>query len=111
MFLGWYDTTLSCYIYCLKIQLILRVQDTVFEHNCDYPFLNPDCVITPGTLTGEQIVQMHLADEKEGMWMEDHDDTKSQAATQLADGGALRVREELTSLQDIVTQLQEPLKA
>eukprot|EP00961_Rhodomonas_salina_P221104 2989204-Rhodomonas_salina.1 len=53
---------------------------------------------------------MHLADEKEGTWMEDHHDKKSQAATQFADGGALRVREELTSLQDIVTQLQEPLK-
>eukprot|EP00961_Rhodomonas_salina_P212338 2867090-Rhodomonas_salina.2 len=43
--------------------------------------------------------------------MEDHNDTKLQAAMLLADGGALRVREELTLLQDIVTQLQEPLKA
>eukprot|EP00961_Rhodomonas_salina_P193749 2615862-Rhodomonas_salina.2 len=42
--------------------------------------------------------------------MEDHNDTKSQTTMQLADGGALRVREELTLLQDIVTQLQEPLK-
>eukprot|EP00961_Rhodomonas_salina_P218817 2957873-Rhodomonas_salina.1 len=66
VFLGWHDTTPLCYIYCLKIQRILRVQDAVFEHDGYYPFLNPDCVITPGTLTGEQIVQMHLADEKEG---------------------------------------------
>eukprot|EP00961_Rhodomonas_salina_P051820 695403-Rhodomonas_salina.4 len=37
--------------------------------------------------------------------------TRSSRQLQPADGGAQRVREELTLLQDIVTQLQEPLKA
>eukprot|EP00961_Rhodomonas_salina_P217567 2940096-Rhodomonas_salina.1 len=54
VFLGWHDTTQSCWMYSVKEQHILKVQDAVFKHSHEYPFLDPMCIITPGTLTADQ---------------------------------------------------------
>eukprot|EP00961_Rhodomonas_salina_P121495 1635437-Rhodomonas_salina.3 len=42
-FLGWHDSTPSCYMYSFRLQHVLRVQDAVFDHDDEYPFL-PDHV-------------------------------------------------------------------
>eukprot|EP00961_Rhodomonas_salina_P048493 650912-Rhodomonas_salina.1 len=70
-FLGWHDTTLTCFVYSFRLQLILRVQDAVFEHNEDYPFLDPACLVTPGILTDDQVKEMHETNLESGEWMED----------------------------------------
>eukprot|EP00961_Rhodomonas_salina_P053740 720989-Rhodomonas_salina.1 len=54
VFLGWHDTTPSCWMYRVKEQCILKVQDVVFKHSHEDPFLDPTCIITPGTLTADQ---------------------------------------------------------
>eukprot|EP00961_Rhodomonas_salina_P030133 405771-Rhodomonas_salina.1 len=87
-------------MYSFRLQRILRVQDAVFEHDKDYPFLDQACLVTPGILTDDQVKEMHETDLESGEWMED--DELSQKATQPApdamsveddvesnDGGAL----------------------
>eukprot|EP00961_Rhodomonas_salina_P288827 3903150-Rhodomonas_salina.1 len=50
----------------------------------DYPFMDPTCIITPGTLTADQINEMHATDLrlKLGELMEKEDDVLSAAPTQ-----------------------------
>eukprot|EP00961_Rhodomonas_salina_P000925 13194-Rhodomonas_salina.2 len=55
VFLGWHDTTPSVWMYSVRLQRVMRVQDAVFHHDMDFPFLDPTCIITPGTLTADQI--------------------------------------------------------
>eukprot|EP00961_Rhodomonas_salina_P075288 1010209-Rhodomonas_salina.1 len=64
--LGWHDTTPSAWMYSVRLQHVMRVQDAVFEHDNDYPFLDPTCIITPGTLTADQVNEMHSSDLKTG---------------------------------------------
>eukprot|EP00961_Rhodomonas_salina_P039651 532600-Rhodomonas_salina.1 len=59
VFLGWHDTTLSAWMYSVKLQRIMSVQDAVFHHDYEYQFLNPTSIITPGTLTADQVNEMH----------------------------------------------------
>eukprot|EP00961_Rhodomonas_salina_P217156 2934195-Rhodomonas_salina.1 len=54
VFLGWHDTTQSAWMYSVQLQCIMRVQDAVFHHDDEYPFLNSTSIITPGTLTADQ---------------------------------------------------------
>eukprot|EP00961_Rhodomonas_salina_P097969 1318494-Rhodomonas_salina.1 len=42
-FLGWHDSTPTCWMYSFIHQLITRVQDAVFNHDGEYPFRDPDC--------------------------------------------------------------------
>eukprot|EP00961_Rhodomonas_salina_P021079 283689-Rhodomonas_salina.1 len=39
-FLGWHDSTPTCYMYSFRLQRVLRVQDAVFNHDNEYP-VNP----------------------------------------------------------------------
>eukprot|EP00961_Rhodomonas_salina_P240843 3254288-Rhodomonas_salina.2 len=55
VFLGWHDTTQSAWMYSVKLQRVMHVQDAVFHHDYEYPFLNLQSIITPGTLTADQI--------------------------------------------------------
>jgi hypothetical protein len=118
VFLGWQDTTPSCFMYSLRQQRIIRTQDGVFEHDTDYPFLMPECIATQGILTPDQIVDMHVKDLKSGEWM-GYDRTASQASTRPAsptttapqDGGAVAgLREDLETLKETAKQLLEPLR-
>eukprot|EP00961_Rhodomonas_salina_P093767 1261483-Rhodomonas_salina.1 len=70
VFLGWHDTTPSAWMYSVLLQCFMRVQDTVFNHDTNYPFLDPTCIIMPGTLTADQINKMHTTDLKSGELME-----------------------------------------
>eukprot|EP00961_Rhodomonas_salina_P166533 2244131-Rhodomonas_salina.1 len=58
----------SAWMYSVRLQRVrvMHVQDTVFEHDDDYPFLYPTCIITPGTLTADQVNEMHTSDLKTG---------------------------------------------
>eukprot|EP00961_Rhodomonas_salina_P146395 1970674-Rhodomonas_salina.1 len=58
-FLGWHDSTLTCYMYSFRLQRVLRVQDAVFDHDDEYPFLDPKCLVTQGMLTDNQVKEMH----------------------------------------------------
>eukprot|EP00961_Rhodomonas_salina_P258680 3495476-Rhodomonas_salina.1 len=42
-------------VFLVKEQRILKVQDAVFKHSHEYPFLDPTCIIMPGTLTADQV--------------------------------------------------------
>ena len=55
VFLGWHDTTPAAWMYSVRLQRVMRVQDTVFQHDMEYPFLDPTSIITPGTLTADHI--------------------------------------------------------
>eukprot|EP00961_Rhodomonas_salina_P171583 2313481-Rhodomonas_salina.2 len=79
-FLCWHDTTLTCFMYSFRLQRVLRVQDAVFNHDDEYPFLNPDVLVTPGILTDDAVKEMHETDLKLGEWMDE--DVLSQAAMQ-----------------------------
>eukprot|EP00961_Rhodomonas_salina_P052647 705901-Rhodomonas_salina.2 len=70
-FLGWHYSTPTAWIYCFSLQHILRMQDVVFDHDKDYPFLDPSCLVTPGILTDDQVVEMHETDLKTGEWMDE----------------------------------------
>eukprot|EP00961_Rhodomonas_salina_P130015 1750732-Rhodomonas_salina.1 len=70
-FLGWHDSTPTCYMYSFWLQRVLRVQDAVFDHDDEYPFLDPVCLVTPGMLTDDQVRDMHETDLKSGEWMDD----------------------------------------
>eukprot|EP00961_Rhodomonas_salina_P190485 2570099-Rhodomonas_salina.2 len=63
-FLGWHDTKPTCFMYSFRLQRLLRVQDAVFEHDKDYPFLDQACLVTPGILTDDQVKEMHEMDLK-----------------------------------------------
>eukprot|EP00961_Rhodomonas_salina_P168776 2274398-Rhodomonas_salina.2 len=52
---GWHDTTPSAWMYSVRLQLVMLVKDTVFDHDRDYPFLDPTSIIKQGTLTADQI--------------------------------------------------------
>eukprot|EP00961_Rhodomonas_salina_P019910 267915-Rhodomonas_salina.1 len=69
-------------MYSFRLQRVLRVQDEVFDHDDEYPFLDPACLVTPGMLTDDQVLDMHETDLKSGEWMDD--DALSNAATQPA---------------------------
>jgi hypothetical protein len=79
-FLGWHDTTPTCWMFSFKHQRILRVQDAVFNHDEEYPFRTPESIITPGVLTADLVAAMHSEDALKGEPTED--DTLSQAQTQ-----------------------------
>eukprot|EP00961_Rhodomonas_salina_P285653 3860253-Rhodomonas_salina.1 len=34
--LGWNDTTPAAWMYSVRLQRVMRVQDTVFQHNMEY---------------------------------------------------------------------------
>eukprot|EP00961_Rhodomonas_salina_P215212 2906820-Rhodomonas_salina.1 len=85
VFLGWHDTTPSVWMYSVKLQRVMCVQDAVFHHDDEYPFLNPKSIITPGMLTVDQINEMHATDRKKGETLEtEFDSEKSAALTQPA---------------------------
>eukprot|EP00961_Rhodomonas_salina_P171436 2311176-Rhodomonas_salina.2 len=81
-FLGWHDSTPTCYMYSFRLQLVLWVQDAVFNHDDEYPFLDPACLVTQGMLTDDQVLDMHETDLKLGEWMDN--DVLSKVATQPA---------------------------
>eukprot|EP00961_Rhodomonas_salina_P134011 1803070-Rhodomonas_salina.1 len=58
----------------------MQVQDAVFDHDGNYPFLDPTCIVTPGTLTADQINEMHATDLKSGETLENDDDEIASAA-------------------------------
>eukprot|EP00961_Rhodomonas_salina_P223373 3020569-Rhodomonas_salina.1 len=102
-------------MYSFRLQLILRVQDTVFEHDEDYPFLDPACLVTPCILTDCQVKEMHETDLELGEWMEDEalwqmamqpaPDTMSvEEDVESNDWGALSTMKELTKV------ISEPLR-
>eukprot|EP00961_Rhodomonas_salina_P095145 1280030-Rhodomonas_salina.1 len=70
-FLGWHDSTPTCWIYSFRLQHILRMQDVVFNHDDEYPFLYPSCLVTPGILSDDQVVEMHKTDLRTGEWMDE----------------------------------------
>eukprot|EP00961_Rhodomonas_salina_P234368 3167565-Rhodomonas_salina.1 len=98
VFMGWHDTTLSAWMYSVRLRRVMLVKDAVFDHDGDYPFLDPTSIIKPGTLTADQINEMHATDLESGEFMEETDAAQSAAATQSAqhdtseDGGAEQVR-------------------
>eukprot|EP00961_Rhodomonas_salina_P055694 748158-Rhodomonas_salina.1 len=49
----------------------MRVQDTVFQHDMEYPFLDLTSIITPGTLTADHINEMHKTDLESGELMDE----------------------------------------
>eukprot|EP00961_Rhodomonas_salina_P177276 2390636-Rhodomonas_salina.1 len=67
VFLGWHDTTPSCWMYSVKEQCILKT-----------------CIISPGTLTADQVNEMHATDLSSGEWMVEEDEMMSAAPTQPA---------------------------
>eukprot|EP00961_Rhodomonas_salina_P149007 2005957-Rhodomonas_salina.1 len=44
VFLGWHDTTPSAWMYSVRLQRVMRVQEAIFNHDMDYPFLDPTCI-------------------------------------------------------------------
>eukprot|EP00961_Rhodomonas_salina_P024195 325873-Rhodomonas_salina.1 len=80
VFLGWHDTMPSAWMYSVSLQLVMLVQDAVFDHDGDYPFLDLTCIVTPGTLTADQINEMHATDLKLGETLENDDDAMASAA-------------------------------
>eukprot|EP00961_Rhodomonas_salina_P063005 846282-Rhodomonas_salina.1 len=70
-FLGWHDSMPTCWIYSFRLQCILRMQDVVFNHDDEYPFLDPSCLVTPGILSDDQVVEMHKTDLRTGEWMDE----------------------------------------
>eukprot|EP00961_Rhodomonas_salina_P157317 2118542-Rhodomonas_salina.1 len=81
-------------MYSVRLQWVMQVHDAVFEHDCDYPFLDPTSIITPGTLTAEHINEMHATDLESGEFMEEKEDSASKETSQpgqtntSAEGGA-----------------------
>eukprot|EP00961_Rhodomonas_salina_P213084 2877675-Rhodomonas_salina.2 len=57
VFLGWHYSTPTCWICSFSRQCILSMQDVVFNHNNEYPFLDPSCLVTPGILSDDQVVK------------------------------------------------------
>eukprot|EP00961_Rhodomonas_salina_P070911 952249-Rhodomonas_salina.1 len=53
-FLGWHYSTPTCWIYSFSLQRILHMQDVVFNHDNEYPFLDPSCLVTQGILSDDQ---------------------------------------------------------
>eukprot|EP00961_Rhodomonas_salina_P077428 1038488-Rhodomonas_salina.1 len=120
VFLGWHDTTPSAWMYSVRLQRLMLVKDAVFDHDRDYPFLDLTSIIKPGSLTADQINEMHATDLESGdsEFMEETEAVQSAAATKSAqhnkseDGGAEQVRgfrDELGSLTEIMQNLKEPL--
>eukprot|EP00961_Rhodomonas_salina_P256583 3467238-Rhodomonas_salina.2 len=81
-FLGWHDSMPTCWIHSFSLQCILRMQDVVFNHNDEYPFLYLSCLVTPGILSDDQVVEMHKTDLRMGEWMDE--EALSQLQTQPA---------------------------
>eukprot|EP00961_Rhodomonas_salina_P063146 848464-Rhodomonas_salina.1 len=63
-FLGWHDSTLTCLMYSFQLQRILQVQDTVFDHDDEYLFLDPACLVSRGMLTDDMVREMLETDLK-----------------------------------------------
>eukprot|EP00961_Rhodomonas_salina_P109491 1473905-Rhodomonas_salina.1 len=78
----------------------------------DYPFLDPTCIVTPGTLTADQINKMHVTDLEKGDTFKMEDKGLSAAPTQHArteeseDRGAVQVG----TFKDELTEVLEALK-
>eukprot|EP00961_Rhodomonas_salina_P089264 1200555-Rhodomonas_salina.2 len=117
VFLGWHDTTPSAWMYRVRLQQVMQVQDAVFDHYGYYPFLDQTCIVTPGMLTADQINEMHETDLKLGETLEDDNDTLALAAsTQPAqqaseDGGATKVGRFRDEVWEILDDLQKQLRA
>eukprot|EP00961_Rhodomonas_salina_P047188 633442-Rhodomonas_salina.2 len=49
------------------------MQGVVFNHDYEYPFLNPSYLVTPGILSDDQVVEMHKTDLslRTGEWMDE----------------------------------------
>eukprot|EP00961_Rhodomonas_salina_P023683 318171-Rhodomonas_salina.1 len=100
----------------VRLQCVMRVQDTIFNHNMDYAFLNPTCIVMPGTLTADQINEMHVTDLEKGDTFEMEDEGLSAAPTQPArteeseDGGAGQVGTFKDELTEILESLKKPLE-
>eukprot|EP00961_Rhodomonas_salina_P203976 2752412-Rhodomonas_salina.1 len=62
----------------------MRVQDTVFQHDMEYPFLDRTSIITLGTLTADHINKMHKTDLESGEFMDETEAAQSAASTQPA---------------------------
>eukprot|EP00961_Rhodomonas_salina_P223427 3021206-Rhodomonas_salina.4 len=117
VFLGWHDTTPSAWMYSVRLERVMLVQDEVLDHNGDYPFLDPTCIVTPGTLTADQINEMHATDLKWGETLGDDENTlASVASTQPAqhvseDWGATKVGSFRDEVSEILENLQKQLRA
>jgi hypothetical protein len=57
-FLGFDTSTLSAWIYSFKLQRPIRVSDLRVSPR-KFPFRDTSCVLTPGSLTDDQVLQMH----------------------------------------------------
>eukprot|EP00961_Rhodomonas_salina_P286043 3865047-Rhodomonas_salina.2 len=114
VFLGCHDTTPSAWMYSLRLQRVMRVQDAIFNHDtqADYQFLDLTCIITPGTLMADQIHEMHATDQENGDTFNTEDNARSAAPTQPAqekgsdDGGA----DQVGTFWDELTEILEELK-
>eukprot|EP00961_Rhodomonas_salina_P029985 403960-Rhodomonas_salina.1 len=103
VFLGWHDTTPSAWMYSVQLQLVMLVQDAIFHHDMDYLFLDPSCIVTPGTLTADQINEMHSTDLESGESLEAQ-------AERSEEGGAEHVGTFRDELTEILEELKKPLK-
>eukprot|EP00961_Rhodomonas_salina_P153129 2061737-Rhodomonas_salina.2 len=104
-FLGWHDSTPTCWIYSFRLQRILCMQDVVFNHDDEYPFMDPSCLVTPGILLDDQVVEMHKTDLKFGEWMDEEE--LSQLPTQPANTMESEIEQDDRQRTDPVT---EPLR-
>eukprot|EP00961_Rhodomonas_salina_P038903 522827-Rhodomonas_salina.1 len=81
----------------------------------DYPFLDPTCIVTPGTLTVDQINEMHVTDLEKGDTFKMEDEGLLAAPTQPAkteeseDWGAAQVWTFKDELTEILEALKKPL--
>ena len=107
-FMGWHDTTPVAWMYSFRLQRVIREADPIFQHDNEYPFLDPTVVLTPGSLTADQVKQMHEQDIMAG----EADDLASAVSTQrgFVYGGVQTERPELEGLRAIREQLLELLR-